>query len=870
MTSSLIQTADQKTFIPALDGNMDFSSIALGGVDLEKVWLNHPSLIHLDFLSPEGSPQLSEMLLSPAFQGPGPKAFLLSSPEPLLTLLSINQNSQNSPAGAPPTCFMPTLEENGPPVPNLNSSSLWHDYYSPRGCQGGAQYNNRESDAHGTMIPQGTDHPSGLNKACDGTLEEGLRIHSLWNISQNAALVDQANRLQKRLLAMLGEHASRHYIHQLEGLRRKLLTVSYCPKSPMASGGFFTHTHEMFNAEEDVLGQIPQTHEQSLKSSDLENLAQCGCAVLPGMLESLDSDATLSSSSDDEADHEDAKGSSAASLCHGCEWRWLKERAELCSRWTWLQMRLTELDSQIQQVGELHQQILTNKQGHVVLAETQPLTDRQIQHTLWTETIDLSFTAGNMQDLTSDVDMEPSSPTRLLRNIERQSAQLTQIVNSLMPPFCASPSSSPVTKRPRCHWRDHQKTAFGSQVQADTAVSLSNGPQGFKKTGQKRKRAYHHRQCALQVEVTCVSARTRPLLTYHKPLLFIMDPPSHREQQVLDSFCSLCLKCDPATACTDPTCPHRKEKSTGKVHPVLSLSSDTPSWLHRQNALHAENLQQRPLFLKSDLLRSQNLLSSRCRGPRSLFHCKHQPKNSRHLKKHRRDSTPIRWACARDHHRKAHREEKRKRRCSDWLTDVTHWSDVSPPSDENLEESLENVVDCTPTQQRNSQFSLRSRSSESDFGIDDIPMSLVSSVKVERHQYKHILTPSWRKVDIFSLLNEEEDEQDEGVLESITDEDFRQRHQSYEHKEKLRWSSSNLSRRHRSSRRSCSAVSEQHAYCHSPVDSPVPSTWISSPPEGQTEASVDDTEPVPPWKKRVFSLSDEDKEALGCDEGYDF
>lgn len=59
-------------------------------------------------------------------------------------------------------------------------------------------------------------------------------------------------------------------------------------------------------------------------------------------------------------------------------------------------------------------------QGHVILAESQPLTDRQIQHTLWTETMDLSFTAGNMQDLHSDLEMEPSSPTRLLRNIERQ------------------------------------------------------------------------------------------------------------------------------------------------------------------------------------------------------------------------------------------------------------------------------------------------------------------------------------------------------------------------------------------------------------------------------------------------------------------
>lgn len=50
--------------------------------------------------------------------------------------------------------------------------------------------------------------------------------------------------------------------------------------------------------------------------------------------------------------------------CQGCEWTWLKERAELCSRWTWLQMRLTELDSQIQQLGELHKHILANRVKH--------------------------------------------------------------------------------------------------------------------------------------------------------------------------------------------------------------------------------------------------------------------------------------------------------------------------------------------------------------------------------------------------------------------------------------------------------------------------------------------------------------------------
>lgn len=52
-------------------------------------------------------------------------------------------------------------------------------------------------------------------------------------------------------------------------------------------------------------------------------------------------------------------------------------------------------------------------QGDVVLADSQPLTDTQIQRTLLREMAGLSCTA-------LDADNEPCSPTRLLHNIERQ------------------------------------------------------------------------------------------------------------------------------------------------------------------------------------------------------------------------------------------------------------------------------------------------------------------------------------------------------------------------------------------------------------------------------------------------------------------
>lgn len=57
--------------------------------------------------------------------------------------------------------------------------------------------------------------------------------------------------------------------------------------------------------------------------------------------------------------------------------------------------------------------------GGVVLAECQPLTDRQIQQNLLREMEELCITA-------TDADTEPSSPTRLLHNIERQVGERNQ------------------------------------------------------------------------------------------------------------------------------------------------------------------------------------------------------------------------------------------------------------------------------------------------------------------------------------------------------------------------------------------------------------------------------------------------------------
>lgn len=62
-----------------------------------------------------------------------------------------------------------------------------------------------------------------------------------------------------------------------------------------------------------------------------------------------------------------------------------------------------------------------------------------------------------------------------------------------------------------------------------TCVFDPSGPQCLPKA-KKRKRTCQRRQYVSQVDATFMSARTRPLLNYHKPRLFLMDPLSHREQ----------------------------------------------------------------------------------------------------------------------------------------------------------------------------------------------------------------------------------------------------------------------------------------------------------------------------------------------------
>lgn len=77
--------------------------------------------------------------------------------------------------------------------------------------------------------------------------------------------------------------------------------------------------------------------------------------------------------------------------------------------------------------------------------------------------------------------------------------------------------------------------------------------------------------------------------------------------------------------------------------------------------------------------------------------------------------------------------------------------------------------------------------SESSYDIDNIviPMSLVAPSKLEKLQYKEILTPSWRVVKLQPL---EKSQTDEEEIEDLSDKAFSLRHTKYEERERARWS----------------------------------------------------------------------------------
>ncbi|KAM6934509.1 KAT8 regulatory NSL complex subunit 1-like protein [Xenentodon cancila] len=668
--------------------------------------------------------------------------------------------------------------------------------------------------------------------ASASALEEAVKEQ----LSRKARLQARAQGLQRRLQTLLGEQALLHCSQQLDGLNKncRLRNVSPDSLGPVHPGSAPPQAcaYPHFSWQE-----LPTA---SPSFTELREFSHSCQVVLRGLQEALDSEVTGSSSSSDEEPEEDETRGKISPVSSCREKQWLEERAELGSRWSWLLLRLAELEGRIQHLAQLHKHIRSTK-GGVMLADSQPLTNREIQQTLKRGMTGFSSAA-------LDADAEPCSPARLLHNIERQSAQLSQIVNSLMTPLSFSPlSKQPQTSKGRASFASGQK-----------------GDNVFVSGSSKRRRLVARR--LFKADTSCVCTRTRPLLTYHKPKLFTFNsdshasPPSSSESVSTlsssrsSSSCCCGSSCDPVVLCLDPDCSSSGARSSSfsssssSSYSVARLSCDSPAVPQSHKA--REKWSQRPLVIDTQLLNPANFKRNSS-TPR---------RNSHKYKKHGRHNSsvlglsPIRSSCSGWSHRS--RSGQRKRKIRGLIDDQL--CDEGESSDEVLEDS-----DTQDTIKPTSRGHIRKRQGDSVYNINNIVIPVALS-KVEKLHYKDILTPSWREVDVDSLTVVEAEEE-EWQLEDLRDEVFAQRHLALEQKEKLRWSSLEMRKCFRPTIRSVSRLSGGgNGVCTSGEESSA--EWsrgqLDSDEQLQSEAWLTQA----PWEPRVFPLDADHYTSMLSDE----
>ncbi|XP_076787851.1 KAT8 regulatory NSL complex subunit 1-like protein isoform X7 [Arvicanthis niloticus] len=675
--------------------------------------------------------------------------------------------------------------------------------------------------------------------------EEEVNARLLHCVSKQKILLSQARRTQKHLQMLLAKHVVKHYGQQMKfSMKHQLSTMKiFHEPTTVLSNSLLEHTE--IKPEVNILASENKFWDDTnngfsqCTAAEIQRFALSATGLLSHVEEGLDSDAT-DSSSDDELDEYTIRKNVAVNS--STEWKWLVDRAQVGSRWTWLQAQISELEYKIQQLTDIHRQIRASK-GIVILEECQLPKDilkKQIQFSNQAVSLNTSVNSQVPQRSEEplpehDFEMSPSSPTLLLRNIEKQSAQLTEIINSLIAPLNLSPTSSPLSSKSCSHKCLANGISRSASENLDELSSSSSWLLNQKHSKKRRKDRTRLKSPSLAIMST--AARTRPLQSFHKRKLYRLSPTFYWTPETLPSK-EVFLNTTQMPYMGSPLSWDNWEQSSkshllrehvskldSSFHPVLSLPSEIPLHLHFET-----------LFKKTDMKGelAENKFVGDCiispppAGERTRF------------------------------------EEFAFQR--------------SEPGSHCTFTAVSNANVTSRTQSSSAQNTARRRlRSESSYDIDNIviPMSLVAPAKLEKLQYKEILTPRWRMVVLQPLdeynLNKEE-------IEDLSDEVFSLRHRKYEEREQARWSLWEQSKWHRRNNRAYSKNAEgqdlvlkehsgelgsaQQGTAESPCELPAESHSLCA----QDSLSLNDGQEVKSlrWERRAFPLKDEDTAALLC------
>ncbi|XP_029877304.1 KAT8 regulatory NSL complex subunit 1 isoform X3 [Aquila chrysaetos chrysaetos] len=590
-------------------------------------------------------------------------------------------------------------------------------------------------------------------------LDSEMRTRAL--LRRQADIENRARRLQKRLQVVQAKQVERHIQQQLGGFLEK--TLSKLPTlDPLRHRSQLMLTRKAEAALRKAASETVTSEGLSsfLKSDsiseELERFTASGMANLRSSEQAFDSDVT-DSSSGGESDVEEEELTKAdpeqphVPLRRRAEWRWAADRAAIVSRWNWLQAHVSDLEYRIRQQTDIYKQIRANK-GLIVLGEASP-PDPAVD--------DAS------RPVSAEVKLEPGA--------DRLSISGSQPLENSGISAANTPESHPAkpcgAPRPVNGVINTLQPGLAEHAQGD---------------GQEAEELLHKKQRLNMVssssDGTCVAARTRPVLSCKKRRLvrpssiMPLSKKVHRNSLVrcscdVNPSCALCGTRSSTTLEIQYDAPllERLSQLDSCIHPVLSFPDDVPTSLHFQSMLKSQ-WQNKPY----EKIKPPKKLSLKHRAPMPTSSLSDPARKDRHklvnsfftaamLKHHTDVGGPSYLSAA--------------------ATPTPH----SPIARQLSTSSEGSAPASTSSQGTSSTAQPRRRRGESSFDINNIviPMSVAATTRVEKLQYKEILTPSWREVDISALkANPDEDNEE---IEDLSDSAFAARHGKCEEMERARW-----------------------------------------------------------------------------------
>ncbi|KAM8946942.1 KAT8 regulatory NSL complex subunit 1 [Pelodytes ibericus] len=654
--------------------------------------------------------------------------------------------------------------------------------------------------------------PAFVQKESTEEICSEARLQNL--LRRHGEMEERARWLQKRLRLVQAKQVERHLHQQLGGLVGAALGQSH--ETPRSRMTVITRKADAQRRGETGSGST----DAFLKGSilELERLGTSGSAALRACELGFDSDATESSSGgDSDAEEEELSRvdtqQSHVPLKRRCAWSWAQERAAVVSRWNWLQAHVSDLEYRIRQHTDFYRQLRAGK-GQVVLGESCSVNTSS-GNSLCPLPSDLRNTGSSSSLLDSERQGEPSSgePKALQRPING-------VVNMLPPGSSA-----------RCN-SEHQ----------DPTKSIPHPP-----------------------DASSVCARTRPLLTCKRRRVVRPDRllPLHRKaHRCVPGVCEVspsCVMCaslpgpSPQFPYSDSLC-ERLALMDPAIHPVLSFPGDISAGLRFLSLLRSHNKQDKSKCIKRlkhrptsqmlptpDIPRGERLTGTLHPHRLSLQKLTQELSPKQTLEPSLRTFKCERPPSARpDRSTQVTTPHTKKRPFGQLERDGRHvegpvpspgssvgLSTLQSPLTRQLSAPSESSLG-TPSQ--STLAVARRRRTESSYDINNIviPMSVAATTRVERLQYKEIITPSWRVVPICPLTPNTE--QDPEELEDLSDAAFSALHSKCEEMERARWQSSSAPPQRRGSRthRSSESSTIPHSLSLQPP-SPDTGSWQAIP-----------------------------------------